>query len=1166
MNYLVDFLDNSLKFKEISKNIDEKRKIYLSGVSNAAVKHLLYSFYVKKDIGIFAVFPSEKRAYEIYKELLNFKVPVFLLSEREINFHNVELIETDKNLNRMTSVIKLASKQKAVILTSGTATCYPLENCDSFNKKTLQFKTGEEVNPTEAVEKLINIGYRRVSRVEARCEFALRGGILDIFPIDSNPVRIEFFGEEIDSMREFDIQTQRSLKKVEDIRIFQAYEFIPSEKDFADVSKKIDDKLKYYDEHFFYELDKERQREKYRYFKESLNLNEISKNADLILPLMKKGKTSSIFDYIPDDYLIYLEDLNRIFDENQSKLKEFKAEKEELFKKGEIFEEHINFFLNFSKIIETTENNAKLNVSGLATKRNMLENQSIVQWEIFDGETFNKNYKLLNEHIESIIYKGYKVIFLVSSKERGLELKGLLEDFGRVVRFSDNFEENLQTGEILICVLDSFGGFTYPKEKVSFITDKEILGFSKNFIRKKKSKGKEVSLTCSDLSVGDFIVHENHGIGKYEGITKVEVEGIICDYVVLLFKGGDKIYVPVDQMRLIQKYIGKEGTDPKLNSLNSPVDWLKTKERAKKEIDAIAADLVKLYSKRSKLKGYAFSPDGPWQKDFENSFIYEDTDSQIKATAEIKEDMEKEIPMDRLLLGDVGYGKTEVAIRAAFKAVTDSKQVAFLVPTTILAQQHFNTIKERLKDYPVNVEMISRFRTAGQQKKILEDVKKGIVDILIGTHRILSEDIKFKDLGLLVIDEEQRFGVKAKEKLKMIKENVDVLTLSATPIPRTLQMGLTGIRDISTLEEPPEERVPVAVYVSEYNEHMIKEAIESEIKRGGQVYLVYNRINGIEDVKSKIENLVPTARVAVGHGRMTEKALEKIMTDFINGEYDVLICTTIIETGLDIRNVNTMIIYDADKMGLSQMYQLKGRVGRMDRKSYAYLTYENGKVLSELAQKRLLAIKNFTEFGSGFKIAMKDLELRGAGNILGEVQHGHMSSIGYDLYVKMLHDSISELKGNVSVKREVECEINLKVSAYIPKKYIDDEDEKVIAYKEISSIENEKDVEKLIDDFLDRFGDIPKETENLINIAFIKSKAKNIGFKSIIQKNDKVEFSFIREALFTLEDISKIKERYKDAEFMMKIPYGIKIKVDKTNIIKEVETFLRFINELKEKV
>jgi transcription-repair coupling factor (superfamily II helicase) len=688
--------------------------------------------------------------------------------------------------------------------------------------------------------------------------------------------------------------------------------------------------------------------------------------------------------------------------------------------------------------------------------------------------------------------------------------------------YKSSLDIELQDGHIVVLPGTLSNGFEFPSIRYAVISDREVFTTPKK--EGPKRKGRLIK-AFTDLKVGDFVVHENHGIGQYVGIEKLTVGGLTRDYLNIKYGGNDKLYIPTDQLDMIQKYIGGEDKLPKLNKLGS-VEWTKTKSKAQHSIQALAIDLLKLYAERQQKIGFSFSKDSRWQKEFEDMFPYEETEDQLRCIEEIKRDMEDERVMDRLLCGDVGYGKTEVALRAAFKCVMDSKQAAILAPTTILAQQHYNTCIQRFGSFPVKIDVLSRFKSASELKKAVSDLKSGNLDIIIGTHKLLQESIKFKDLGLLIIDEEQKFGVGHKEKIKSLKTNLDVLTLSATPIPRTLHMSMIGIRDISLIEEPPEERYPVQTYVMEHNEDVIRDAIFKEIARGGQVYFLHNRVRSIAKTAAHIKELVPEARVAYAHGQMDEKQLEDTMLDFYNGEYDVLVCTTIIEAGLDIPNVNTIIITDADKMGLSQLYQLRGRVGRSNRLAYAYFTYQKDKVLSEVAEKRLQAIKEFTEFGSGFKIAMRDLEIRGTGNLLGKEQHGHMEAIGYDLFIKLLEETLQELKGEAPVKR-VETSIELQINAYIPESYISDENQKIEMYKKIASISDQQDLFDIEEEIEDRFGDIPTMVRNLLSIAYVKQLAQMCGISNIGQRNNNIAIKFKTDKFIKAQTAMQIASDYK---------------------------------------
>ena len=705
---------------------------------------------------------------------------------------------------------------------------------------------------------------------------------------------------------------------------------------------------------------------------------------------------------------------------------------------------------------------------------------------------------------------GYKTLILAGTRTRGERLVNTLRDRDIESVYKD-VVDSIELGQVVVTFGNLVKGFEYPDLKICVISDKEVFGEAKKSLPKKGSKRKGVGKITSfaELKPGDYVVHANHGVGVFKGIKQIEIAGNTRDYLDIVYDKGDKLYVPVDQLDLVQKYIGSEGKNPKINKLGGN-EWQKAKAKVRKSINEIAEDLVKLYAARAALKGYKYSKDTEWQRQFEDEFPYEETPDQLTSLEEIKHDMESDKPMDRLLCGDVGYGKTEVAIRAAFKAVMDGKQVAFLVPTTILAEQHYKNLVKRFSDFPVKIDMVSRFRTTKQQKATLQALKEGNVDILIGTHRLVSKDIVFKDLGLLIVDEEQRFGVAQKEKIKSIKKNVDVLTLCATPIPRTLHMSLTGVRDISVIETPPEERFPIQTYVLEQNDQLIRDAILREVAREGQVYFVYNRVESIQGMANYISELVPECKVGVIHGQMTEKELEAEMIKFMQKEYDVLVCTTIIETGIDIQNVNTIIVNNADKMGLSQLYQLRGRVGRSNKIAYAYFMYTKDKVLTEVAEKRLKALKDFTELGSGFKIAMRDLEIRGAGNMMGSSQHGHMAAIGYDLYCRMLEDTVKLIKGDID-KEPIETTVDIKVDAYIPSSYIEDEIQKIEVYKKIAAIENLNDYKEIKEELEDRYSSIPEAVYNLMDIAYIKSLAKELLIEEIKEFKSEVRFKFPKE-------------------------------------------------------
>ena len=795
--------------------------------------------------------------------------------------------------------------------------------------------------------------------------------------------------------------------------------------------------------------------------------------------------------------------------------------------KGNILPKHSELLIEYDKLIEQFERCDLITLDPFAKVRDIFRPISMANIKQLTLNNYQGQLEFLIEEINNKKSSGFRTLILSGTRTRGERLVDTLRDRGIESVYKDDVSD-IQCGEVVITFGNLLRGFEYPNEKLCLISDKEVFGEAKRKLTKKRKNRKGVAKINSfaELKIGDYVVHVNHGVGVYKGIKQIEVGGNTRDYLDIVYQKGDKLYVPVEQLDLVQKYIGSEGKSPKVNKLGG-MEWQKAKSKVRKSINEIAEDLIKLYATRATLKGHKFSKDTEWQRQFEDEFPYEETPDQLTSLEEIKKDMESSKSMDRLLCGDVGYGKTEVALRAAFKAVMDGKQVAFLVPTTILAEQHYKNMIKRFSDFPIKIDMISRFRTAKQQKATIQAAKEGNVDILVGTHKLVAKDIQFKDLGLLIIDEEQRFGVKQKEKIKELKKNVDVLTLSATPIPRTLHMSLTGARDISVIETPPEERYPVQTYVIEQNDQLIRDAILREMNRGGQVFFVFNRVENIENMANYIKDLVPESRVTFAHGRMTERQLEAEMMEFMNKEYDVLVCTTIIETGIDIPNVNTIIVNDADKMGLSQLYQLRGRVGRSNKIAYAYLLYTKDKVLTEVAEKRLKALKDFTELGSGFKIAMRDLEIRGAGNMMGSSQHGHMATIGYDLYCRMLEDTIKIIKGEIT-KEPVETTVDIKVDAYIPSSYIKDENQKIEVYKKIAAIESLDEYMEIKDELEDRYSEIPDSVYNLMDIAYIKSKAKQLNIEEIKETPKGLFFKFEEGDKEHIKIFKVLLEKYKD--------------------------------------
>jgi transcription-repair coupling factor (superfamily II helicase) len=838
--------------------------------------------------------------------------------------------------------------------------------------------------------------------------------------------------------------------------------------------------------------------------------------------------TMSFFDYFDQESAVFfLDEPNRAYEKGEAVEQEFGESMAGRIEKGYILPGQVDVIYLYKELFAKLSKQNLLLLSTMDYKIQQFVPKVKYDFTVKSVNPYNNSFDVLVKDLEKWKDKGYRVILLSSSRTRANRLSEDLREYNLNAFYSEDFNRIIQNSEIMVGYGSLHRGFEYPLIKLVVISESDIFSGEKKKRKKKKTNydGKKVQ-SFTDLNIGDYVVHENHGLGVYKGIEKIEVDKTIKDYLKIEYANDGVLYILATGLDVLQKYAGSEARKPKLNKLNS-IEWKNTKNKVKGAVKEIAKDLVELYAKRQEKQGYQFNEDTVWQKEFEEMFPYEETDDQLNAIDATKRDMESKKIMDRLICGDVGYGKTEIAIRAAFKAVSDGKQVVLLVPTTILAQQHYNTFVQRMMDFPISIDMLSRFKTASDQKKIMERLKNGSLDIIIGTHRVLSKDIRFKNLGLLIVDEEQRFGVTHKEKIKQLKGDVDVLTLSATPIPRTLHMSLIGIRDMSVLEEPPVDRMPIQTYVLEHNDEIIREAIHRELARDGQVYYVYNRVNNIDEVANGIANLVPEANVAFAHGQMSERELEKIMFGFINGEIDVLVSTTIIETGLDISNVNTMIIDDADRLGLSQLYQLRGRVGRSNRTAYAFLMYRKDKMLKEIAEKRLQAIKEFTELGSGFKIAMRDLEIRGAGNLLGAQQHGHMEAVGYDLYCKMLNEAVRSLKGEISDIEEFDTTVDMDIDAYIPATYIKSEFQKLDIYKRIAEIENEEEFLDIQEELLDRFGDIPSSVNNLLNIAFIKELAHQAYVTQIIHRNTSVKIVMYQKAKVNINRIPALLEEYK---------------------------------------
>jgi transcription-repair coupling factor (superfamily II helicase) len=1149
------------KFKKICDNYTKRKSQLIQGINEEGLAYLACNL-LNTSNKILILTSSEAKSKKYEESIRSYTGNSERLQPKEFILYNVDALSKDVDYKRANLLDNILNKQKNIITASINSIITRVMPKDRFKESIIELKYGKNYDLNELRSSLIKLKYERVDAIEGVGQFSARGGIIDIFsPSETNPCRVEFFDDEIDSIRLIDLKTQRSIKNLKSARIIPCSDILFKKEEIKNILSEVE--KDYNERQNKTKLSKEAQKNLknlYNSYQDKLMGGMGIENADILVPFIRES-FANILDYFEDDFILLIDEPERIFEEIKILNESFELKFSELFEKGEVFSNQSNVYLSEDELLSEFSGRPFISING---KDKIIKTDDSVHMLFKEAPSYYGKIEDLSKELNRLKYKGYKVDIILSSYESCRKLYNLLNDYECTTTLSKD-ADTAESGQVVIAPGELKKGFEYYDNKILVLTENEVLGTIKHKSKKaKKHKGSVINV-FSDLKVGDYVVHEHHGIGQYIGIEKIEVQNIQKDYLCIKYKAEDKLYVPVDQMSLIQKYIGSDSEKPKLNKMGSS-DWVKTKERSKAAIENMAGELIKLYAKRKVVKGYAFTHDTEWQKEFEYKFPFEETDDQLRCIKEIKKDMERPISMDRLLCGDVGFGKTEVAMRAAFKAVMDSKQVAILVPTTILAQQHYSNIVDRFRGYPIKIEMLSRFRTHYQQNKIINDLNKGMVDIVVGTHKLLSKDLKFKDLGLLIIDEEQRFGVKHKESIKQLKSNIDVLTLSATPIPRTLHMSMIGVRDMSIISEPPGDRLPIQTYVIEYNEGLIKDAIEKEINRNGQVYYVHNRVVDIDHTASKLRKLLPEARIAVAHGQMGERHLENIMVEFVNKEYDILVCTTIIETGMDIPNVNTLIIDNADHLGLSQLYQLRGRIGRSNKVSFAYLTYEKDKMLSEVADKRLKAIKEFTEFGSGFKIAMRDLEIRGCGNILGAEQHGHMLAIGYDLYVKFLDRAVKELQGKV-MEEDIETTVDLNVDGYIPSSFIENEEQKIEIYKKIAAANNKDDILDITEEIIDRFGNIPKQAENLLKISYIKSLSKKLRVKSITQAGNTVNIE-----MYSGNDLSQdiieflMKNYYAKISFVGTNEPIIKYKLEsleQMKILRELEEFLEILNNFK---
>lgn len=1101
--------------------------LQISGCIDAVKPHMMYSINNGSGNRIIVTF-HEQKAKELWEEYRFFDSKAAYYPAKDILFYQSDIRGNVLTAERINALKLIAEEKECTIITTFDGLMNPMPSPEKFIQAVRKIAVGDELNLEELTKHLAELGYEKNYQAQTQGEFSVRGGIIDIFPLtEENPFRIELWGDEVDSIRSFDAESQRSIENLEEVHIYPACELVLTE----DERKAGIERILQEAEKVSAKLRKEMKTEEaYRVKSAAEQIAEaagelgISAGLDAYLSYFFEERVSLLDYFDAENTLIFIDETPRSIERGVATETEFAESMKQRLEKGYILPGQMRELFTCKEVLAKLLRRRCISLVALELKNPHLEIKEHLSVQTKTVNPYNNSFELLVKDLARYKKNGYRVILLSGSRTRAKRLAEDLMQEGLNAFYTEDFDHAVKPGEIMTGYGKVKKGYEYPLLKFVVISDSDIFGGEKKKKKRRRIYEGEKIASFTDLSIGDYVVHESHGLGIYRGIEKIEVDKTEKDYIKIEYAGGGNLYILATQLELIQKYAGADAKKPKLNKLGGQ-EWHKTKSKVKGAVKEIAQDLVKLYALRQSESGFAYGPDTVWQREFEEMFPFEETEDQDLAIAATKADMESTKIMDRLICGDVGYGKTEIAIRAAFKAVQDGKQVAFLVPTTILVQQHYNNFAQRMKDFPVNVDLLCRFRSAAEQKKTIEKLKKGQVDIIIGTHRLLSKDVVYKDLGLLMIDEEQRFGVAHKEKIKQLKTNIDVLTLTATPIPRTLHMSLIGIRDMSVLEEPPMDRIPIQTYVMEYNEELVREAISRELSRGGQAYYVYNRVKEIADVATKIAELVPEANVAYAHGQMKETELENIMYRFINGEIDVLVSTTIIETGLDISNVNTMIIHDADNMGLSQLYQLRGRVGRSNRTAYAFLMYKRDKMLKEIAEKRLAAIKEYTELGSGFKIAMRDLEIRGAGNLLGERQHGHMEAVGYDLYCKMLNEAVKEAKG-IAVAERFDTSIDIVIDAYIPMGYIPNEFQKLDIYKRIAGIETQDEVDEMLEELIDRFGDPPKSVENLLYIARIKSMAHQLYLTEVSQKSDTIKFTLYEKAKIDVTKIPEIVAKY----------------------------------------
>lgn len=1170
MEGLLRPLETTTEFQSIQLGLDRNLRQQLVFGLAGSQRSYLFAGLIYGAGPVLIITPGEQEAGQLYDDLNSLlpeldvqTFPVWQLLPYQVLAHSNEMLS-----QRLQVLDKLIRGESPVVVASVEALLRRLTPPEIYRRARVSLRVGQRVDLEKLRWDLVGMGYERVDLVEGQGQFSSRGGIIDIFQMtEDHPVRVEFFDDEVDSIRHFDAANQRSLDKLAEIEISTSRELVVTPAAWQRAADA-------------YQAEYKNQLKKLQRSGSVDAVHQLNAQGEIILSKVRDQvyfenieqllpyfyeSPATLFDYFPGNSVVLVDDPIRVKEVADTILKERGETYTDLLMKGRALPSQFHAYAEWRKILSDLDRHRGVFSSFLPRHPHYLKPDNLVNFSAKGTHSFLGHTEVMADEIRNWHRRSYAVVLLVSTNQLAQMLLQSLRDAKVDAFHVEKLANEARSGNVVITLGNLANGFELISARLVVITETEIFGQRKKAVRKKRAKQDTRVEPLADLKVGDYVVHINHGIGRYLGVVTLSIGGLQKDYLLVQYAGEDKLYVPTDQVGLLQKYLGAgEGAVPKLSKMGGS-EWAKAKGKVREAVREMAHELLALYAARQTVPGYAFGSDTVWQKEFEATFPFEETPDQLRAIAEVKKDMERSRPMDRLLCGDVGYGKTEVALRAAFKSVNEGKQVAVLVPTTILAQQHYNTFKERFANYPVTIEMLSRFRTAKEQKQVLAGLTGGTVDIVIGTHRLVQDDVIFKDLGLVVVDEEQRFGVAHKEKLKQLRKNVDVLTLTATPIPRTLHMSIVKVRDTSLLETPPEERFPVQTYVLEEDAVLIREAVRRELNRGGQVYFVHNRVVDLDRLAGWLQTLVPEARLAVAHGQMKEDELEQVMLDFMDGAYDVLVCTTIVETGLDISNVNTLIVKDAEHFGLAQLYQLRGRVGRTNRLAYAYFLFRRDKSLTEISEKRLAAIREFTEFGSGYKIAMRDLEIRGAGNILGAEQHGHIADVGFDLYCRLLEEAVREAKGE-PVQELVDTALEIPVDAYIPENYVPDSNQKVELYRRMADMREVAEVGDMEEELVDRFGDLPLPVQNLLAVAKLKILGSRLKVKSISRLSGAYRFLFAADPPLDGSKLVSLSQQYQNKMKLNNSPEGFEIKLstrDKGTVgLYGLEILFKFLSQL----